>query len=117
MCVFHEDRRCAEVFVWMCVFLLACRSSTPAKKKKKRRYKLCTHHVLVASVVLVVFLEFMADEGGEEQPEEEVASLVCVRLKVNDNDRVYVKSSWRKTSFGIVVLNNQSGEAWSCDGA
>ncbi len=115
---FYEDRRCAEVFVWMCVFLLACRSSTPAKKKeKKTRYKLCTHHILVASVVLVVVLEIMADEGGEEQPEEEVASLVCVRLNVNDNDCVYVKSSWRKTSFSIIVLNNQSGEAWSCDGA
>jgi hypothetical protein len=88
-----------------------------SKKQKKKRYKLCTHHVLVASVVLVVVLEIMADEGGEEQPEEEVASLVCVRLNVNDNDRVYVKSSWRKTSFGIVVLNNQGGEAWSCDGA
>ncbi len=99
----------------VCSFLRADRQLP--QKKKKRRYKLCTHHVLVASVVLVVFLEFMADEGGEEQPEEEVASLVCVRLKVNDNDRVYVKSSWRKTSFGIVVLNNQSGEAWSCDGA
>jgi hypothetical protein len=116
VCVFHEDRRCAEVFAWMCVFLFACRSSTPSKNQKKR-YKLCTHHALVASVVLVVVLEIMADEGGEEQPEEEVASLVCVRLNVNDNDRVYVKSSWRKTSFGIVVLNNQGGEAWSCDGA
>ncbi len=37
VCVFHEDRRCAEVLCG-CVFLLACRSSTPAKKRK--RYKL-----------------------------------------------------------------------------
>ncbi len=99
----------------VCSFLRADRQLH--QKTKKKRYKLCTHHALVASVVLVVVLEIMADEGGEEQPEEEVASLVCVRLNVNDNDRVYVKSSWRKTSFGIVVLNNQGGEAWSCDGA
>ncbi len=102
---------CVDVCVPSCVHIVNSR------KKKKKRYKLFTHHVLVASVVLVVVLEIMADEGGEEQPEEEVESLVCVRLNVNDNDRVYVKSSWRKTSFGIVVLNNQSGEAWSCDGA
>jgi hypothetical protein len=86
-------------------------------RKKKKKVQAFTHHVLVASVVLVVVLEFMAEEGGEEQPEEEVASLVCVRLNVNENDRIYVKSSWRKTSFDIVVLNSQAGEAWSCDGA
>ncbi len=103
---------CVDVCVPFCVQIV-----NSIKKPKKKRYKLCTHHALVASVVLVVVLEIMADEGGEEQPEEEVASLVCVRLNVNDNDRVYVKSSWRKTSFGIVVLNNQGGEAWSCDGA
>jgi len=101
---------CVGVCVPSCVQIVNTR-------RKKKGYKLCTHLVLVASVVLVVVLQIMADEGGEEQPEEEVASLVCVRLNVNDNDRVYVKSSWRKTSFGIVVLNNQSGEAWSCDGA
>ncbi len=116
LCVFFTRIAGAQRCLCGCVcsFLRADRQHP---QKKKKRYKLCTHLVLVASVVLVVVLQIMADEGGEEQPEEEVASLVCVRLNVNDNDRVYVKSSWRKTSFGIVVLNNQSGEAWSCDGA